>query len=361
MLEIVLTAATAIAGGFIGKRLRLPAGFMLGALLATGLLNILWPAAAFPADARVIAQIIAGAYIGMTVTRKSLQELRQMLLPSLVLFTGISIIALLSGFAVFWLSDLALTTAFLATVPGGIVDMSMISLEFGAQPQIVAALQLERLVLIMSVYPFIFKKIIARQRSLQGVNDKVCQAEATISDPVKPEATVKRSNPCWHQHVITLLSASIAGLVFYLLGVPAGAMVGAMIAVALYNILSNGQAFVAPPLKSAAQVAAGLLIGMTIDSRSLSELSGIALPALIVLLECVAIGGIMGWILWKVLRVDLATALFGSAPAGLSDMVLIALDEGGDPAKVMLLQLVRFIGVISLFPSLIKLIATLIS
>jgi len=360
MLEIALTAATAIAGGFIGKRLRLPAGFMLGALLATGLLNILWPAAAFPADARVIAQVIAGAYIGMTVTRKSLQELRQMLLPSIVLFTGISVIALISGFAVFWLSDLALTTAMLSTVPGGIVDMSMISLEFGAQPQIVAALQLERLVLIMSVYPFILKKIIARQKSMQRVNDKTCPIVETASETAQPEVSIKNRKPCWYNHVITLLAASVAGLVFFLLGVPAGAMVGAMIAVAIYNIQSNGHAYVAPALKSAAQVAAGLLIGMTIDSQSLSELSGIALPALIVLLECLAIGGIMGWVLWKILRVDLATSLFGSAPAGLSDMVLIALDEGGDPAKVMLLQLVRFIGVISLFPTLIKLIAALI-
>lgn len=361
MLEITLTAATAIAGGFIGKRLRLPAGFMLGALLATGLLNILWPAASFPADARVVAQIIAGAYIGMTVTRKSLQELRQMLLPSLVLFTGISAIALISGFAVFRLSDLALTTALLSTVPGGIVDMSMISLEFGAQPQIVAALQLERLVLIMSVYPFILKKIIARQRSLQSVHNINEPDIENLTMPVEQGNKPQKDQLRWRHQAITLLAAIAAGLVFYLFGMPAGAMVGAMIAVAFYNILSDGQAFVAPPLKSAAQIAAGLLIGMTIDRRSLSELSGIALPALIVLLECVAIGGIMGWVLWKVLHVDLATALFGSAPAGLSDMVLIALDEGGDPAKVMLLQLVRFIGVISLFPSLIKLIVTLIT
>ena len=354
MLEIILTAATAIAGGFIGKRLRLPAGFMLGALLATGLLNILWPAATFPTDARIVAQLIAGAYIGMTVTRASLHELRQMMLPSLVLFAGVAFFALVSGFAIYWLSDLELTTALLATVPGGIVDMSMISLEFGAQPQIVAALQLERLVVIMSVYPFILKKIIANQRK----NSPAGSTPATADKPIAATPVISLHGSRWKDLAKTLLTAAVLGTAFFLAGIPAGAMVGAMIATATFNIMSDGRAYVAPPLKSAAQIAAGLLIGLTINAQSLGDLKNIALPAFIVLLECAAIGGILGWILWKFLQIDLPTALFGSAPAGLSDMVLIALDEGGDPAKVMLLQLVRFIGVISLFPTLIKLIST---
>lgn len=359
MTEILLTIATAIMGGFAGKRLRLPAGYMVGALLATGLLNILWPAAAFPPDARVLAQLVAGAYIGMTVTRQSLAELRQMLLPSIVLLAGVSFFALISGFAIYYLSDLELTTALLATVPGGIVDMSMISLEFGAQPQIVAALQLERLVVIMTVYPFILKKIIARQRQKPDDAAKpVAAADLSAARPTTEKKSVQ-SESRWKDLLLTLLLAAVAGIGFFLAGIPAGALVGAMIATAVLNILSNGRAFVAPSIKSAAQITAGLLIGLTIDARSLGDLKNIALPAIIVLLECAAIGGVLGWLLWRFLRVDLATALFGSAPAGLSDMVLIALDEGGDPAKVMLLQLVRFIGVISIFPTLIKLISAI--
>ncbi len=228
MIEIALTAATAIAGGFIGKRLRLPAGFMLGALLAAGLLKILWPAASFPADARVIAQIIAGAYIGMTVTRKSLQELRQMLLPSFVLFTGISIIALISGFAVFWLSDLALTTALLSTVPGGIVDMSMISLEFGAQPQIVAALQLERLVLICH-RSFVLRKSLPA--TFVSAVDKRPSGELPSADP-------RNANQGQACKTLSALSgryfAAASMRLFYTAQGAAGAMVGAMTAVRAY-------------------------------------------------------------------------------------------------------------------------------
>ncbi len=351
LLAALITATVAIAGGFAGHKLKLPAGFMVGSLLASGLLNALWAGAWFPMEIRVVVQILAGAYIGMNITRANLVELKKMFKPALALFLGITLFAILSGFLIYALTDYSFSTSMLATVPGGIVDMSLISLDLDAQPQVVAALQLERLVLIMTIFPFLLKKTIsAKQKRIPSPASPAQGEEAQTT--VKPVAwTIKNL-------LVTLLASAAIGYLLFWFNVPAGAIVGALIGAAGFNILSNGRAHVPVSLKSTAQVAAGLLIGQTVNAQSLAELKNLYVPALVVLVECLAIAGVMGFLLWKIFRVDLPSALFGSVPAGLTDMVLISIDEGGDPSKVMLLQLVRYVGVISLFPTLIKLLGS---
>jgi len=56
--------------------------------------------------------------------------------------------------------------------------------------------------------------------------------------------------------------------------------------------------------------------------------------------------------------VDRATAMFGTAPAGASDMVLIALDMdlNIDKTTVILIQITRLIVTVTIIPNLIKLI-----
>ena len=347
-MEIAVTLLVAAVGGLIGYKLRFPAGFMVGALLASGVLSLLWGGADCPVEARVPLQIAAGAYIGMSITRANLNQLKKMIGPSLALFGGVVFFALTFGFLVYFVSDLSLVTSLLATVPGGIIDMSLISLELGAEPGIVAALQLLRLVFIMAVYPFILKKILASG-----------QQKKSVQVPIEP-ARPPRHYSFW-DFGQTILIAAAGGTILFLIRMPAGAIVGAMAGSAFFNIKTDGRAYVPPLVKTLAQVMAGALIGTTLNPESLVLLRGIALPALLVLAECLAIGGVMGFLLWKFGRTDPATALFGSAPAGLSDMVLIAIDEGGDPSQVMLLQLVRFVGSIALFPSLIKLLVLLLS
>ena len=50
---------------------------------------------------------------------------------------------------------------------------------------------------------------------------------------------------------------------------------------------------------------------------------------------------------------DIITALFASAPGGVTDMALIAEDMGADSTKIAGMHSLRLITVIILFPSLI--------
>ena len=60
------------------------------------------------------------------------------------------------------------------------------------------------------------------------------------------------------------------------------------------------------------------------------------------------------WLIQRWTSMDMITALFASAPGGVTDMALIAEDMGADSVKVTGMHTVRLIGVISLYPALIS-------
>ena len=71
MLSFLVTILVAAIGGFIGRKLKLPAGTIIGAMIAVLLMNIFFDHANVPNPVRPYIRIMAGIYIG---TRMSMQD-----------------------------------------------------------------------------------------------------------------------------------------------------------------------------------------------------------------------------------------------------------------------------------------------
>lgn len=61
----------------------------------------------------------------------------------------------------------------------------------------------------------------------------------------------------------------------------------------------------------------------------------------------------LGFLIFKTSKFDLTTSLFATAPAGVSDMALIADEIGADSTKVSVLQIIRLTAAVSIFPAVI--------
>jgi membrane AbrB-like protein len=66
-----------------------------------------------------------------------------------------------------------------------------------------------------------------------------------------------------------------------------------------------------------------------------------------------------GFIMSKITKIDRITAVFSCTPAGASDMALIASEFVTTTPTIATLQLVRMVGIIAIFPSMIALILRL--
>lgn len=151
----------------------------------------------------------------------------------------------------------------------------------------------------------------------------------------------------------TLVAATAGGLLFYKLRVPAGALLGSMLAVAVYNLVTD-KAVIPYSLRVATQILAGAYIGMRVNREALATLKTMILPVAIIVLAMLTVNLIVGFVLYKLTRLDLATCLFGAAPAGVVEMTLAGEALGADAPKVALMQLVRMFSVISLMPFILR-------
>lgn len=152
---------------------------------------------------------------------------------------------------------------------------------------------------------------------------------------------------------VTIILGIAGGLIALRLKIPAGAMIGAMFTIAVYNVMT-GCANIPPNTKILTQVAAGTFIGAGIKYEDVLSLKQILKPAILFISGIMVLSMIMGFVTHKLTGMDLVTSLFASAPGGVVDMSLISQDMGGDSSKVAVLQLVRLMSVIGFFPFIIR-------
>jgi membrane AbrB-like protein len=141
------TLLAATAGGALFWLLHIPLPWMLGAMIATGVLA--WfERAAIPAPARPAGLLVLGLGLGQTFTRPVIEAVA-MALPWLILGAIVSIlsgIVLARPFA--RLAGADPKTGYFAAVPGGVVVMAVLAQRAGVS---VAAVTLAQTIRVMSV------------------------------------------------------------------------------------------------------------------------------------------------------------------------------------------------------------------
>jgi membrane AbrB-like protein len=360
-MELIVTLVIGMIGGLVALKLKVPAGAMVGSMLSVALYNIITGEAYFPQDLRVITQIAAGAFIGAGITKKDVLDLKLMIKPAILMVSTMIILDLFLGYIMFKITNIDLVTSLFACAPGGLVDMSLISADLGADSSKVALLQMVRLMSVLIILPPIIRHIASsnsggtNKAKKMGLKEDINHDSSRTNKVSDNEYTKKEE---YINLTITLIIASITGLIGYKLKIPAGAMTASMIAVGALNIFYN-KGYMPINIRRVTQVFAGALIGQKMGYGDLIALKSIILPVFILIIGIIVVNFFIGVFIHRVAKLELATSLLASAPGGMSDMALVAKDLGGDAPKVAVLQLARYICIVAFYPVIIKLISSI--
>jgi uncharacterized protein len=362
MNNLFITLIIGSVGGMIAMKFKVPAGTMIGAMVSVAFFNIITGDAFLPQNVRILTQIAAGAFIGTGIRKKDVLDLKYMIKPAVLMIFSMIILDLLMGYLMHRVTGIDLVTSLFASAPAGVVDMSLISSDLGADSSKVAILQLVRLMSVLIFFPTIMKFVSdcltrhdTREHDKQINNtNNLHVASQMISETIKRENSTKKN--CINL-MITMTIASIAGLLGYKLSIPAGAMSFAMIAVGAFNIFTN-RGYMPRNMTRITQMCAGTLIGSTMTLGDVISLKGVMFPAFILLVGIIIVNLLIGILISRISKFELITALLASAPGGMTDMALIAKDLGGDGPKVAILQLTRYVCIVAIFPILIKYICS---
>ena len=153
--------------------------------------------------------------------------------------------------------------------------------------------------------------------------------------------------------LVTVVVGAIGGVIASKLNIPAGYMVGSLIIVMAIN-LTAGHMYIPSNLRVFVQMLSGALIGSRVTRDEIRELRYIVTPVILLLVSFVLLMLAIGSLLWLVGGLDPVTALYASAPGGVSDMGLIAGEFGANTAMVTMLQMIHLVSVVVSYPLIFK-------
>ncbi len=344
-MQLLLTILCALAVGYLLDRVHLPGGMMIGAVIGACLLGVTTGQAHMPGPAKTVAQIIAGAFIGSGITRDDVRQMKTVIKPALILIPLLLVINIISGLLIYHVSELDLMTALMCCVPGGISDIPMIAADMGADPSIVVTMQFIRLVLGIGCFPLMI-------RSVTGKDD------AGRTEVIK---TKKKKDIQAKYVVLTFAVAAVCGLIGKVSPMPSGTMGFATLGSIAFACAFPGKAQMPRILRKCAQMLSGAYVGASIGAAQLKLLTTLGLPVAILISGYTLGCFIIGFLLYRAGCFSRREGMLAATPAGASDMALISADLGVSNVKLIVLQVLRLVVVVLVFPSILSFVVHLIA
>jgi len=156
-------------------------------------------------------------------------------------------------------------------------------------------------------------------------------------------------------HLLITVSVAFAGGMFFKkIHMLTPMLTGSIIAVAAVTLIFPGSTWFPVELKTLVQMVSGAVIGSRVSRKEIHELKSLIIPAVTIVL-CLMVLNVVSAIGMLHAGIDsIPTAMFASAPGGMSDMTIMSPDFGADPIYVAVIQFCRLLFVNTTFPALIK-------
>ena len=334
-LRVFYTLIIATIGGYIGDLLRIPLGWLLGALVAVILSNIASIDVSVPKSIRTIALAVLGLMLGSAFTPETLARVNQWLLT----ITGMSVyLAIVTPLGVYYYSKVLRmdrVTATFAAVPGGLAAMVMLGISLGGDPRKMALAHTARLTTILIVIPTLTEWI-------SGVEIDTTQLLVRQSAQALANSDI----------VILICCAIFGPLLARPLNLPSPVLFGALVASAAVHMTGLTEARPPAQLVNLVQIVIGAFIGTSftnLDYRLVLRITGFS--TLLTLLM-IALAALFAYGLVQITEFEFPALFLALTPGGIAEMGIIAFLMNIDPVFVAAHHTVRVAMVYLVVPVL---------
>jgi uncharacterized protein len=336
-IATVATLASGLIGGVLFAFLRLPMPWLLGTICGAAAAAMAGLPARIPDGLRDMVLAILGLMIGSSIHQGTLAHISRwpISMAAVAIYVGVVITAMyhfLRRFAGF-----DPVTAYFAASPGGILAMTVIGRAFGGRERSIALTHAVRVVLVLFI-------IIFSYHLLLGVD---AGHAASTAHAVRLTG--------WQSLILTAIGA--AGWFFgWLLRVPAGAMLGPLILVAVVQLLGVTFPPLPPHLLLLAEAVLGSGIGADFTGVTPRELARVMAASLAVTLGMLILSLLFSLALRPLTGLPLDMLFLALSPGGLTGVSLVALALGIEPAFVAAHNLLRVLLILIAGPLVFRLV-----
>lgn len=342
--------------------LRVPAPALLGTIAVVGTLRITgYPLPDAPEFFSPAVQIFLGLFVGSKVTRDTVNQLKAMIPPALmIVFWALSLVFGM-GYFISQITYLDPVTAILSSSVGGLPEMTVIGLDTNADIPAMITIKLVRMLATIFTFPFLVKLVVkndAENHKAPSISSREkikSSSKINLLDKLRGKIANFSFNAFLSSVLLSLLSLAIAatgGLLFINLGVPAGGMVGSMFFVALANLLGAPVITPSPRVFGFMLVGVGLMVADNLAPEALETFltDGIIVPIIISTTLVFLSSFLVAYLIHKLVGWDFTTSFLAAAPGGFTIMTALAIKYNKDPFRVSILHLCRLLAIKSVVP-----------
>jgi uncharacterized protein len=149
------TVGVGVAGAWLALWLGVPAGGLVGSLMAVAALRLAGgPVREVPLQARRGVQLFVGIIVAVSASWHP-EVARRMLIPALVLTVYLMGVSALAAWGVAALTRWPWPIAFLSSAPAGLTEISMAADDMGLDAAAIASLHVVRVVTVIACVPWL--------------------------------------------------------------------------------------------------------------------------------------------------------------------------------------------------------------
>lgn len=303
VVSILGAVAAALAGGALWVWLGWPLPWLIGPLVATGLLNSVGAGLRTAPVARNAGQWIIGTALGTYFTAETLVRIAALAAP-LALSVVYSLI-LCAGFtwALYRHAGASLPTAFFGGAVGGASEMAVQGERNGGRVETIAVAHSVRVMLVVLVLPFAYRWL-----NIQGY-DGYAPGRADLDWLGLPLLGS-----------LTLTAALLANQLHIPNAFSIGALAVSMVLTAS-GLLPSG---VPSVLTDLGQMLIGMALGCRIERGFFTRAPRLVTVVVLCTLGAMVLSAVFGWLVARASGLSVATLILATAPGGMAEMSVTA-------------------------------------
>jgi uncharacterized protein len=332
------TLIVAGVGAVLARLGGLPLPWLLGSLFATALVGLLGAPIRPIQHGRTVGQVVIGAAIGVQFNKTVILTLVSLLHVMAAVAVASIVVGACGALLLMRLARLDKTTAFFATVPGGVAEMVNIAPRYGAELEPIMLAQTLRVGLIVAVAPFL-----------------VIQFAHAGGTSLLPALAMG-----WPTALLLIAAAAVGGAAFASFTFPNAWFMGSIAVGVAFGWLGLAEGRLPDLVLIPAQILIGASLGVQFRREFLTRLAKLMLASSIVVVFLAAGMALIAAGVALLLKLPIPTLVLAFAPAGMAEMVLTAKLLGLDGTVVAGFQLVRIIVILVLAQPAYRLFAKLV-
>ncbi len=326
-----------IPSALIAEYFNVPLSWFLGPMLITSLASLMGLKTKMPRLILSSTLIILGLYIGNYIDKDLFSQMQDWIWTSLIMLIYIILSVLIVSKYLEKFSKYEKKTSIFSAAPGALGPLMILAEDAKTDLSQVATSHLIRLIIIITVFPFI-------------VNSFYNVDSAIISEEI-----ITNQN---FYHLMILIASSIILILFFeKIKIPAALLTGTLVASGFLQITEIASYKVSSDIIDYCLLILGSSVGCRFADKTFSEIGRNALHSFVATFLLVILGFISALVASLVIDKNFFTLLLSYCPGGIYEVAVIAIFFNLDPEFVSFHHIIRLLMILLAVPIILKIIS----